>query len=113
MYEPYQFLPTGSLHGANLAVRYTALREVDGFDARLGAGTPFPCEDIDLIGRLSYAGFKGCFDPRAIIYHHGRKTDDIPKLMKGYDAGRGAYYIRMLSIPKARKQLVQYLIKKT
>lgn len=94
---PYSFLKAATYQGANMAIRRNALAKVGGFDPELGAGTPFPCEDIDVAAALSWAGFKTRFDPRPVVYHdHGRNAEDIEALWRGYDAGRGAYYAKYL-----------------
>jgi glycosyltransferase involved in cell wall biosynthesis len=90
----------GSFQGANLLVRKLVLEEVGGFDENLGAGTPFPCEDIDLVQRISMEGWPGRFDPRPMVaHHHRRKTSaEFEALMQSYDYGRGAFYAKgMLS----------------
>ncbi|WP_396207260.1 glycosyltransferase family 2 protein [Gemmatimonas sp.] len=91
-------LRAGEIHGANMAFRRDFLQAIGGFDEDLGAGTPFPCEDIDALARLSLAGVAGAYDPRPLVYHHhGRKsTNDFETLMRGYDAGRGAFFAKML-----------------
>jgi GT2 family glycosyltransferase len=95
--KAFAFLETGSYQGANMAVRQIALERIGGFDPELGAGTPFPCEDIDVAAAISWAGFDTLFDPRPIVYHdHGRAEADTPALWRGYDAGRGAYFAKYI-----------------
>jgi GT2 family glycosyltransferase len=95
------FIPAGMIQGANISFKRVALQSVNGFDDRFGAGTRFPCEDIDVCARASAAGWHGAYDPRPIIYHHhGRKTEaEATRLMKLYDHGRGAYYAKGLLNP--------------
>ena len=95
--EPRRFLPAGSLHGANLCFRRSTLEQIGGVDPELGAGTPFPCEDIDAVAATLWLGQEAWFDPRPVVrHHHGRKAGDVPKLKRGYDQGRGAYYAKYL-----------------
>ncbi|MEJ2040566.1 MAG: glycosyltransferase family 2 protein, partial [Desulfosarcinaceae bacterium] len=96
--KPKSFVPAGFIHGANLSFRRTALEAVGGFDGRLGHGTPFACEDVDIQARILANGWYGAFDPRPVVYHHhGRKTEaDAKRLTKVYDYGRGAYYVKCL-----------------
>jgi hypothetical protein len=47
--EPLSFVATGLIQGANFAIRRDALESVNGFDDDLGAGTPFPREDVDVL----------------------------------------------------------------
>lgn len=89
---PRSFVPTGALHGANLAFRRAALEAVGGIDPLLGAGTPFPCEDVDAVARIVWAGFDAVFDPRPRVQHDHRRTEaHRTELMRSYDRGRGAY----------------------
>src|ERR1700751_920633 len=54
---PGEFLPTGLIHGANLACRRTALESVNGFDERFGAGALFSCgEDVEVLARMLAGG---------------------------------------------------------
>ena len=96
--QPRSFVPAGFIHGANLSFRRAALAAVGGFDSRLGYGTSFVCEDVDIQARLLANGWYGAFDPRPVVYHHhGRKTRaDADTLTKVYDHGRGAYYVKCL-----------------
>ena len=92
---PYSFAPPGTLQGANFAFRRSALEAIGGIDTMLGAGTPFPCEDIDAVAACLWAGIPGRFDPTMVVrHHHGRKAADFPLLMEGYDRGRGAYFAK-------------------
>jgi len=51
---------------ASLAVRTAALREVGGFDERLGPGTWFAAaDDLNVLDRILLAGWPGRFEPRA------------------------------------------------
>jgi glycosyltransferase involved in cell wall biosynthesis len=86
---------TGCFHGANLSFRQTALKAIGGFDRDIGAGTPFPFEDVDAVAATIWAGYAGLYDPRPTIHHHHRrKTQDVAPQMKRFDAGRGAYYAK-------------------
>jgi len=95
---PYSFVTPGFIQGANFSFRRDALELVDGFDPDLGAGTPFPCEDVEILARMSAKGLKGRYDPRPLVYHHhGRKTSaDLVAIKKSYDYGRGAYYAKCI-----------------
>lgn len=94
---PYSYVPTGLIQGANCAFRREALAAVGGFDDEMGAGTPFTCEDIDILARLTFAGFAGMEDPRPVVYHHhGRREEAAADLRSTYDGGRGAYYAKCL-----------------
>lgn len=96
-YEPYTFANTGMMHGANMVFRRHVLEKTGGFDPMFGAGTVFPCEDIDAFAAALWAGFPGRFDPSfSVRHHHGRKLADVPALRAAYDSGRGAYYAKYM-----------------
>ena len=100
---PRSFVLAGAVKGANLSFRREALQAIGGFDPELGAGTPFPCEDMDAIAAVLWAGFTGAYDPRPVVHHHHRRRlPDVPRLMAGYDRGRGAYYAKFLLRPDSR-----------
>ena len=61
------------------------------------AGTPFRCEDIDLVARASHADFTGAHVPELVVYHHGRKSgEDIRSLNAANNYACGAYYAKFL-----------------
>jgi glycosyltransferase involved in cell wall biosynthesis len=95
-FAPYEFIYAGAIHGANFAFRRSALESIGGFDERLGAGTRFSCEDIDIMARLLATGWSGIYDPRVTVaHHHGRRTILEAKILnREYDRGRGAYYVK-------------------
>jgi len=95
---PGKFISAGLIQGANFALRRTTLEAIGGFDDGFGAGTPFPCEDVDVIARASGRGWKGAYDPRPLVFHHHRRKtqQDALRLMYGYDIGRGAYYVKSI-----------------
>jgi GT2 family glycosyltransferase len=95
---PYSFVFPGMLQGANMAFRREALQASGGFDPTFGAGTPYPCEDIDALAAVLWKGYEAWFDPRPVIYHHhGRKAADLPSLVAGYSRGRGAFYAKYVT----------------
>lgn len=97
---PKSFIPAGAIQGANFSFRRSAIESVHGFDDSFGPGTLFPCEDIDIVTRISAAGWWGAYDPGPVVYHHhGRKTDAARCLGKQYDRARGAYYAKTLLNP--------------
>lgn len=98
------FIPAGTLLGANFAVRRACLEQLGGFDPMLGAGTPFPAEDIDFFARVTWAGRPAIYHPGPVVMHdHGRRTEaDATALHRAYDAGRGAYYTKFILSPPTR-----------
>ncbi|CAH0495463.1 glycosyltransferase family 2 protein [Novosphingobium sp. CECT 9465] len=104
----FEFVRPGALQGANMAFRRNALERIGGVDPALGAGTPFPCEDIDTVAACVWAGLPGRFDPSMVVrHHHGRKASDYPALMASYDRGRGAYFAKHLLCRKSRIAYLQ------
>jgi hypothetical protein len=102
-YPRRSYVRPGVLQGANIAFRGDALVAVNGMDPELGAGTPFPCEDIDAIVAVLWAGFEGYFDPRPIVRHdHGRTEADMPALLRSYDRGRGSFFAKYILRPDTR-----------
>jgi glycosyltransferase involved in cell wall biosynthesis len=79
-------------HGANVAVRREALETVDGWDERLGPGTPWPgAEDKDLIRRLLSAGYRVGFRPVVAVRHlQWRSRREALRAELGYAKGSGA-----------------------
>jgi glycosyltransferase involved in cell wall biosynthesis len=105
------FINPGLIQGANFACRKEAIKSVNGFDELLGAGTKFPCEDVDILARMSGAGWSGVYDPRPLVYHHHqRKTEEeAAQLMRQYDKGRGAYYAKCLANSALRRVYLKNL----
>jgi len=103
-FVPRTFARAGVIQGANMAARRTVLDALGGFDERLGAGTPFPSEDLDFVSRAAAAGWAGRYDPRpSVAHHHRRRTpEQVEALRRGYDLGRGAYYAKCLLDPLRR-----------
>lgn len=93
-------LPTGLIHSANMFCHRRVFDRCGLFDEQMGAGTPFPCEDIEMASRASRGGFVGALVPGIVVFHdHGRKAGSIEarKTIESYDLGRGAYYAKLLS----------------
>ena|SRR5438105_5035469 len=60
--------------GANMAIRSSALRLVEGWDPCIGPGHKFGSgDDHDLAFRLLRAGFAVSFSPAAHVIHHGAR----------------------------------------
>jgi glycosyltransferase involved in cell wall biosynthesis len=97
---PHSYLRTGIIQGANFVVHKKVIDAIGSFDEKLGAGTRFRCEDIDLAARASRAGFTGAHVPELVVYHHhGRKPGpELIELKKQNDFARGAYFIRMIQL---------------
>jgi glycosyltransferase involved in cell wall biosynthesis len=95
--EPRTFVGPSLIQGMNFAAERRALVEVGGFDLRLGAGSRFcSAEDTEIMGRMSWAGLRGLYDPGPVVYHHHQRNDpaDIDRLVRGYSVGMGAYLLK-------------------
>ncbi|HOY21779.1 MAG TPA: glycosyltransferase family 2 protein [Cellvibrio sp.] len=105
-FKPYSVITAGMIHGANFSFRREALIAADGFDPLFGAGKKFPAEDVDIMAELLRLGWHGAYDPAPVVYHHhGRKLpSDEVKLRKGYDIGRGAFFIKRLLKPTMKRK---------
>jgi glycosyltransferase involved in cell wall biosynthesis len=85
----------GIIQGANMFFLRNVFDEAGFFNEDMGAGTEFPCEDIEMACRASRKGFVGIMLSSLIVYHdHGRKfnSEEALKVIQDYAFGRGAYY---------------------
>lgn len=106
-FPPGSFIEPGLIHGANMAFRRKVFLEVGGFDELLGPGTNIPGgEEMDFINRVSATGFFGAYDPRPVVFHHHRRQtqEQAKTLMRSYDIGRGARYMKAILDPRQRNQ---------
>jgi GT2 family glycosyltransferase len=99
-------------HGANLAVRRSALEAVGGYDERLGPGAPWPAaEDLELLDRLLAAGLRGRYEPSASAYHvQWRRRRELPGLEWRYGVGQGARLVRLRRLDPARYRALARLV---
>lgn len=68
----YRFIPkkrrfVGELPGVNLIIRKDVLKKIGGFDSRLYSG-----DDSKVCSAITSLGYKVCYDPKVIVYHHRR-----------------------------------------
>jgi GT2 family glycosyltransferase len=92
-------LSPGIIQGANVIFTRRVFDVAGYFRDDMGAGTPFPCEDIEMATRASNAGFVGALFPDLVVYHdHGRRMNSAEALatLRDYDRGRGAYYASLI-----------------
>ncbi|MDY7105986.1 MAG: glycosyltransferase [Actinomycetota bacterium] len=91
-FPPRRPVVTGQVQGANMAVRRAVLLELGGFDERLGAGTHFRCEDIDLCARALAAGHRAAHVPGIVVWHaHGRRGAELRALERDNERATGAF----------------------
>ena len=86
---PYAAGKYGS--GNNMALRTEALKSLDGFDERLGAGAVVGGEDLDMFFRLILAGKTIAYEPAAIVRHLHRR--DYASLRRQLSDGGVAGYL--------------------
>jgi GT2 family glycosyltransferase len=99
---PYAAGAFGS--GANVAFRTAVLRELGGFDAALGAGTPARGgEDLAIFFQTLAAGHQLVYEPAAIVHHlHRRDYAGLRRQAYGYGVGFTAYLAKCLIDEPAR-----------
>ena len=84
------------LYTGNMAMHRSAIAEIGPFDARLGAGAPFPAaEDNDFGFRLLEAGYRIVYVPEAVLYHRAWRSQHARLRMSWrYGVGQGAFYAK-------------------
>jgi GT2 family glycosyltransferase len=76
--------------GANFVARRDIVACVDGYDERLGAGSPGGAgEDIDLLDRLLKIGARIRYEPSAILYHERKPLSGRLSTRLSYGRGIG------------------------
>lgn len=97
---PFSYcLKPGRIQGANLIFRRDVFDAVGLFREDMGAGTPFPCEDIEMACRASNAGYAGILIPELKVFHDHRRLRDSPEALRviaSYAQARGAYYASLI-----------------
>lgn len=85
-------------HGANMAVRRSALIHVGGYDLALGPGSPFRSgEDLDIAYRLEAAGGRLVYTGSAIAYHRDwRDWASRRGVERDYGIAAGAAFMKYL-----------------
>jgi hypothetical protein len=94
-------LPAGAIQGANMFFHRSVFGRVGLFNDRMGAGTPFACEDIEMATRASMAGFVGALVPFFKVSHHHRRlrgSAEANATVTSSDYGRGAYYASLINL---------------
>ena len=83
--------------GANMAFRTDVLRDVGGFDPRLGIGTPTQGgEDLAMFATLIWAGSSIGFEPAVLAHHmHRRDYGSLQRQIEGYGVGYTAMFLAL------------------
>ena len=84
--------------GASMAFKTSALREMGGFAADLGTGTPaLGGDDLDAFFRTIVGGYQLVYQPSAILWHfHRREYAGLRKMAYGYGAGLTAFLAKSI-----------------
>ena len=96
--------------GANMAFLREALTAVGGFDEVLGAGMPLRSgEDHDAMWRVLRAGWRGRYQPSAVVTHADwRDRRQLIRMRYGYGLGAGALAAKVSKIdPQAGWSLLK------
>jgi len=84
-------LPWDVGSGANFAAATAVLRRHDGWDERLGVGSPGPAaEDVDLLYRLLSDSVHVRYEPDAVVAHDRQTLDQRLRSRSTYGFGVGA-----------------------
>jgi GT2 family glycosyltransferase len=108
--EPlYPFAAGDFGSGANTAWRTDALRDLGGWDERLGAGTPARGgEDLEAFVRVIQAGRVLVYEPNALVWHRHRPgMDALRRQLFSYGIGLAATVSAWLADPRTRWQVVR------
>jgi GT2 family glycosyltransferase len=98
-FPKHSLLAAASVQGANMFFKREIFDRAGGFDERIGAGTPFVCEDVEMAARASLAGYVGGRVPAFTVYHDHRRgagSKEAEAALYAYDFGRGAYYAKLI-----------------
>jgi glycosyltransferase involved in cell wall biosynthesis len=106
--RPKTLIGAGWVQGANMFFHRSIFQSIGPFNEKMGSGTPFACEDIEMAARASLGGFFGAQVPFfKVVHHHMRHigTPEATSTIESYDFGRGAYYASLfdIGVPEAWK----------
>jgi glycosyltransferase involved in cell wall biosynthesis len=93
-------MPFGAMQGANIFFARRVFEQCGLFNEDMGAGTQFPCEDLEMGWRASNRGLVGALIPEVVVYHHHGLKKDSPEAdaaVASYDRARGAYLASLLA----------------
>jgi GT2 family glycosyltransferase len=105
------------LYTGNMAMYREPLRQLGGFDERLGPGTRFPgAEDNDLSFRLLEAGYQIIYVPEAVVYHRAWRNEYL-SLRWSYGRGQGGFYAKHMgthdryALKRLQSDMRRYLLR--
>ncbi len=90
--------------GASMAFSTSALRDMDGFDSALGAGSAaLGGDDLAVFFEVVTRGYRLVYEPAAIVHHwHRRDYAGLRRQAYGYGVGLTAYLMKTLVDRPAR-----------
>ena len=100
--------------GANMAFRRRAFEEWEGFDTRLGRGTPLNgAEEIHAFTSLVARGHKLAYAPRAVVRHPCRATkqDLRARYLADLRAGVGYATLLFFEEPRYRRAVLAFKLR--
>jgi len=99
------FIAAGTMLSANLAFRIEVLESIGGFDERFGLSNGLAGSDVDAVARAAAADWRGLYNPGIVVrHHHGRRTpEEVERVRRTYDFGRGAFYVKCLLDRRLRR----------
>jgi GT2 family glycosyltransferase len=104
----FPFAAGGFGTGANFAVRREVMRDLGGFDAALGVGSPAGGgEDLDAFVRILRASWHLAYEPSALVWHlHRSDLADLHSQLFGYGRGLSAYLTKYIIDAQSRRQII-------
>lgn len=96
--------------GANFAVRRELAQRLGGFSVLLGAGSPCRggAEDGDMFVRILRSGHALAYEPSAVVWHEGRRTDaDLQAQLRSYGRGIPVTGLKWLADPATRMDVLR------
>lgn len=86
-------VPFGIGHGSSTSFRREGLKQLGGFDERLGGGAPLKsADDTEMFWRILKSGHSIVYEPAAVVRHkHGLDHEDVYKTRYGYSFGGAAF----------------------
>ena len=114
LFEYSNIVEVDTIQTAHLSVRRKSIKDVRGFDPLLDPKKHLPSNvaDYDLINRILFTGWRGCFHPDIISIQHG---ENLMLVLPGSGArtfeSRGAYFAKLFLDKRSRSQVSSLYLK--
>jgi GT2 family glycosyltransferase len=108
--HPFFYYTPGAMgSGANTALRADVVRQLGGFDATLGPGTPaLGGDDMDVYVRLLHAGYTVVYDPSVIVWQaHRDGVAHLRRRVLREGVSLGAALTKQLAAAPKRRTLLR------